>query len=381
MIVALLEEKPSGGMAMPPLGRRSDRSAPLAVSAVWELGRRRHLPWPGWLPGREVRICKRGHQKMAHDNSIDPQLGKRGGIDVAKASLDAAIWPGGAHLTVPNNAAGWGELADWFHQAGVTLAAVEASGGYERGVVGALRAKAFDVAVLMPIRVRAFARFLGRHAKTDRIDAELIAQCARSAGNSPADPSLQPIADTLTCYEQIAEDLARQRTRLEGVADPDLKAIIQSMIAQFQITRKQLLLRLRQLACKHQAVHRRIAQLSSLPGIGFLNAISLAVRMPELGQMSRQQAAALIGLAPYNRDSGTLAGRRRIAGGRARPRRMLYMAGIAAIRSNAEFKAFYQRLIQAGKPHNVALVAVMRKLVVLANVILKRDSPWQPQRP
>lgn len=301
------------------------------------------------------------------------------GVDVSKARLDVALWPEGMSFSVDNDADGWTSLIERVREAGAVRVGLEASGGYERGAVEALSGE-LDVIMLQPLQVRAFARFRGQRAKTDRIDAALIAECAaQSLGQAlEKSPECRRAADLLTLYEQTAADLARLRTRVERFREGELAALLTGPIEYLKAFRKALLDRLRHLVRAHAKLTHRVALLQTIPGVGFLNAISLAARVPELGQLTRQEAAALLGVAPFNHDSGTWQGGRHIAGGRSRPRRLLYMAAIAAIRCDPSMKAFYCRLIAAGKPHNVAVVAVMRKLATAANTVLKRGTPWLP---
>jgi len=302
------------------------------------------------------------------------------GVDVSKARLDVVLWPQGESFALGNDASGWRALRKRLRAAGVKRLGLEASGGYERGVVEAVRDDGLEVVLLRPLQVRAFARFRGQRAKTDRIDAALIAECAAQAEERAHERprECKEAADLLTLYEQTAGDLARLRNRLERFRDGELAALLTEPIAYLKAFRQTLLIRLRRLVRTHDQLAHRVALLQSIPGVGFLNAISLAARVPELGGMTRQQAAALLGLAPFNHDSGNWQGARHIAGGRARPRRLLYMAAVAAARCDPSMIAFYQRLIGKGKPHNVAIVAVMRKLVAAANAVIKRDTPWIP---
>lgn len=302
------------------------------------------------------------------------------GVDVSKARLDVVLWPQGESFSVDNDAAGWRILRQRLQAAGAWRLGLEASGGYERGVLGAVIDSGLDVVMLQPLQVRAFARFRGQRAKTDRIDAALIAECAAQAESRTRERPVecQKAADLLALYEQTAADLARLRNRLERFRDGELADLLTQPIAYLKAFRQTLLGRLRRLARANEHLAHRVALLQSIPGVGFLNAISLAARVPELGEMTRQQAAALLGLAPFNRDSGAWQGNRHIAGGRARPRRLLYMAAVAASRCDPAMSAFYRRLVANGKPHNVAIVAVMRKLAAAANAVIKRDTPWIP---
>jgi len=315
--------------------------------------------------------------------SIVPSDTVVAGVDVSKARLDVVLWPLSESFSVDNDAAGWRVLRRRLQAAGARRLGLEASGGYERGVMEAVVDDGFDVVLLQPLQVRAFARFRGQRAKTDRIDAALIAECTAQAKSLTCMRPLacKKAADLLTLYEQTAADLARLRNRVERFRDGELAALLTEPIAYLKAFRQTLLDRLRRLVRTHDQLAHRVALLQSIPGIGFLNAISLAAWVPELGELTRQQAAALLGLAPFNHDSGTWQGDRHIAGGRARPRRLLYMAAVAAARCDPDIGAFYRRLVGKGKPHNVAIVAVMRKLAAAANTVLKRNAPWIPVAP
>lgn len=304
------------------------------------------------------------------------------GVDVSKQELVAALGePGGKAQAFVNALEGWQALLAWARERQVALVALEASGGYERGVAEHLRAAGLDVALLQPAQVRAFARALGRRAKTDAIDARLIAQCASVlAGNPQAgDERLGAWADALTFIEQVEADMARWKTRREQVRDARLRRTIEAEIKRLARRRDAEIARLLARLARHADLKHRLDLLQSIPGIGARTALALLVRLPELGQLSRGQAAALVGVAPFARDSGTLTGQRQIAGGRKRLRKSLYAATTAAVFFwNSELKAFYKRLIAGGKAHKAALIACVRKLVTYANTVLARGTPWSP---
>lgn len=301
-----------------------------------------------------------------------------GGIDVGKVWLDAAIEGMVAQLRVSNDRAGIERLCGWLAGHGVGRVGVEATGGYERGVKAGLEAAGLEVVVHQPLEVKLYGRLTRQHAKTDATDARLIA-AATAALERPArraDPVLAELGERLTAYEQIADQLMSLRTFRQSMSLPDL---IDTLDRQIELVRKLKALLARQLidAIKAAAeLKARYALLLSLPGIGPIVAASLVVRMPELGQMQRGQAASLIGVAPHARDSGQWKGKRFIAGGRARPRRMIYLAALAARRHDTTLRRFADRLCAAGKPPKLAIVAVMRKLIEAANIVLKRAKPW-----
>jgi len=306
---------------------------------------------------------------------------KIAGIDVSKAKLDVAGHGVEDFIQVTNDASGFGRLVAWLRALGVVRVGLEATGGYERAVVAWLHAEDFEVVVHQPLEVRLFARFKRRKAKNDKIDARLIAAATAQveAVKAANDPLLVELAERMTAYEQASDQAAQLKTYLEHVTLPDLKLLYQAQIRQARAWKLTLL---RDLLARIKArpdLAGRYALLLSLPGVGPIVAVSLTIRMPELGQLQPGRAASLIGVAPFDRDTGQFKGQRHISGGRQRPRRLLYLAALAAKRFDPGFKAFAQRLICAGKPIKVAVVAVMRKLIEAANLILARNTPWIAQ--
>src|SRR5664279_3444345 len=301
------------------------------------------------------------------------------GIDTSKLKLDIAVHGRTERWQVANALPGWRTLAANLAKAGVTRVGIEATGGYERGVVQHLRAMGLVVLVLQPVQVKAYARMHLRRAKNDALDAVLIAACA-AAVDPPRiapDPRLTELAGLLTFIEQIEEDIARFKVRLEHVDEPRLRRIVISDIARLKARR---LAQMRDIAKRlraHSDLARRLDLVLSIPGIGERTALALIIRMPELGQVSREEAAALAGLAPFDDDSGTHKGQRHIAGGRGRLRRSLFSAALpAAFRWNTALIALYTRLIGRGKAHNAALIACARKLLIYANTVVQRGTPW-----
>lgn len=304
------------------------------------------------------------------------------GIDIAKHTLDFAIHGQPIHLTVENRRPGWRRLAAELSKAGVGRVGLEATGGYERGVVAFLRAAGFTVLVLQPLQVKAYARLHLRRAKNDALDAALIAACtaAIEASPDPPDARLAPLADALTFVEQIEEDLARHHTRLEHIQQGRFRRMVLADIRRLEARRRAELRRIVQALRCHDDLSHRLDLLQSVPGIGERTALALALRLPELGRLSREQAAALAGLAPFDDDTGQHRGQRHIAGGRARLRGSLYAAALpAAFLWNPACIALYKRLMARGKCHKAALVACARKLLIFANTVVSRGSPWQPR--
>ena len=302
------------------------------------------------------------------------------GIDTGKDRLDVAVHGGGGPFAVENTPAGWQSLADRLRHDGVQRIGIEASGSYDRGVARHLQAAGFTVVVLQPLQVRAFARLHLRRAKSDRIDAVLIAACTQAIeprADKAADPRLDGLSDQLTFVEQVEADMVRLKTRLEHIRDERLRALVIADIKRLRARRADELRRLIAALRGHADLAGRFDLVRSVPGIGERTALALILRMPEMGSVSREQAAALAGLAPFVQQSGRWTGETHIAGGRSRLRRSLYAAALpAAFRWNPALNALYRRLVERGKPHAVALVACARKLLVFANTVVARGTPW-----
>jgi transposase len=305
---------------------------------------------------------------------------KTAGIDVSKATLDVALAETDEELKTANAAQAFAALAEWLGARGVRRVGLEASGGYERAVAAQLRGCGFEVVVHQPAEVRAYARFKRIKAKNDRIDAKVIALATAQveAVKAANDPRLVELAEWFTAYEQAADRLAQMKTCLEHVTLETLKAGLLAQIRQAKLWKAQLLRDILKCIKACPDLARRHALLQSLPGFGPVVAASHLIRMPELGALPHGRAASLIGVAPFDRDTGQSSGKRHISGGRSRPRRMLYIAALAASRCDPGLRAFAQRLRAAGKPPKVALAALMRKLIEAANLVLTRGAPWVP---
>lgn len=300
------------------------------------------------------------------------------GIDVSKPRLDVAVHGTGAGTQAANTEAGHADLIGWLRGQDVGRVGLEATGGYERGVVEALNQAGFQVVLHQPLEVRLFARLRRIKAKNDRLDARLIALATAQADTvkAAADPRLAELAERMTAYEQAADLAALLKTQMEHIRLPDLIEDARAQLAQLMARKARMLKDLLRRVQAWPDLNHRLDLLRSLPGVGPVVALGLLIRMPELGSMTRGQAAALIGVAPFDRDSGAHRGRRFITGGRARPRRLLYIAALAAKRCDPALKAFAQRLTDNAKPTKVAIVAVMRKLIEAANLVLARKQPW-----
>jgi transposase len=306
---------------------------------------------------------------------------KVAGVDVGKRRLDVAVHGLEDETTVENAMAGFSGLIAWLKVREVGRVGLEATGGYERGVRAALEAAGFEVVVHQPIEVRLFAKLKRRRAKNDRLDAHLIAAATAQveAVRAARDPRLADLSERLTAYELVTDKAADLKTFLESVTLRDLVAAIRAQIRSLERLKAKLLAEIvgRIKACPDLLDRFRL--LLSLPGIGPVVAATLVVRMPELGGLRRGQAASLAGVAPFDRDSGQWKGLRFIQGGRSRPRRMLYLAALQARRCSPALKAFADQLAARGKPAKLILVAVMRKLIEAANLVLQRGQPWVKQ--
>ena len=301
------------------------------------------------------------------------------GIDTSKAKLDIAVHNRTERWQVANALSGWQTLVANLTKAGVTRVGIEATGGYERGVVEHLRAAGFTVLVLQPMQVKAFGRVHLRRAKNDALDAVLIAACAASLDQPriAPDPRLAELAGYLTFLEQLEEDIARFKTRLEHTEEPELRRIANSDIKRLKARKVTQIRNIAKRLRAHDDLARRLELVLSIPGIGERTALALVIRMPELGRISREEAAALAGLAPFDHDSGKYKGQRHIAGGRGRLRRSLFAAALpAAFRWNKALIHLYARLIAKGKAHNAALIACARKLLIYANTVVQCGTPW-----
>lgn len=306
------------------------------------------------------------------------------GIDTGKRKLDVALDGGSEWIEVENTPEGYIELVEWLRLQKVKRVGIEASGGYERAVVCELRRKRFVVVVFQPAQVRAYAKFHLQRAKNDKIDAALIATCTAAVKKiHPApDPRLLPFAEHLTMIEQIGEDIAKLKNRLESCRNERIRKLWKEQIALLAKHRRAEFKALVAAIRQHRDLSARLDLIYSVGGSGLPTAVSILVRMPEIGQITREQAAALAGLAPYDDDSGDHIGVRHIEGGRERLRRALYTAALpASFRWNPQLMALYDRLIAAGKGHKRALIACARKLLVIINAVVARGTSWLAEPP
>jgi len=306
------------------------------------------------------------------------------GIDTGKRKLDLALDGSSEQLQVDNTAEGHKALLDWLRRRRVKRIGIEASGGYEQAVVAEMRRKGFVVVVFQPAQVRAFAKFHQQRAKNDKIDAALIATCTAAVKKIHAAPDarLLPFAEQLTMIDQIGEDIARLKNRIETCRNPRIQHVWEEDIVRLEERERIEFKALVRAICEHRDLSERLDLIHSVDGVGLPTAVAVLVRLPEIGQLTREQVAALAGLAPYDDDSGEQVGARHIDGGRKRLRRALYAAALpASFRWNPQLIALYKRLMAAGKKHKRALIACARKLLIFVNTVVARGIPWQHARP
>ena len=306
------------------------------------------------------------------------------GIDVAKAELVVSILPSAERLTVANDEGGVRTLVERLRSLAPTLIVLEATGGNELLGVAALAAAALPVVVVNPRQVRDFAKATGQRAKTDRIDADILARFAdvvRPAVRPLVDDAAQELEALLTRRRQLLEMLQAERNRTGQVFGKGKRLVKKSLTSHIAYLERELRMTDTDLGDMIQASpiwRERDELLQSVPGVGPVLSRTLLADLPELGRLSRRQIAKLVGVAPLSRDSGTLRGRRFVQGGRATVRAVLYMAALVATKRNAVIRTFYLRLVAAGKPRKLALVACMRKLLTILNVMVRTAQPWTP---
>lgn len=305
------------------------------------------------------------------------------GIDVGKEKLDVGVNDEKKVRVWNNDPEGQIGLSDWVAEQDPQLVVVEASGGYEAALVSELVSRGIAVAVVNPTRVRAFARAEGTLAKTDKIDAQVIARFGatmKPAARARRDESQVALNELVTRRRQLVLIATAEKNRL-STASPTMQAHIRSHLAWLQAEIESLEEQISQAISANPEWAETANRVDSVPGIGFITAATLVADLPELGQLNRQKIAALVGVAPFNHDSGKQRGKRRIFGGRTSVRSVLYMATLSAIRHNPVIKAFYQRLLDKGKLKKVAITACMRKLLVILNTMVKSGQDWCPAKP
>jgi len=306
------------------------------------------------------------------------------GLDVSKAWLDGYAPATGRRFRVSNDPAGIEDLLRSAAGRGDCLMVMEASGGYERTAHRALVAQGVPAAIVNPKRVRDFARGMGLEAKTDRVDAKVIArygEVMRPAATPLPDPARLELREILACRRQLVEEIATRKQQLEQLTSPAVRAQVEKTLAFLHGEAKALLALWRARIAADTALAADFALLTSMPGCGPILAATLLAEMPELGSLDRRKVAALAGLAPTARDSGLREHRRVIKGGRGQVRNALYMAVLASLKTDkSPLKARYAQLTAKGKPPKLALAALMRKMLVTLNAMLKAKISWQDPR-
>lgn len=302
------------------------------------------------------------------------------GIDVSKLWLDVAVLQTGLTFRVGNDETGWAELIKRLKGGKVRAIGLEPSGGYERGLARALRQAGLPVRLVNPYRLRQYARALGRLAKNDRIDALMIARfTAELPTREPRhDPQSEQMAELVVARRQLTLDKVRLTNQLEQVRDPCLRRMTTQRLRRIEAEILLIGKRLAQIVAGDAALAAKDRLIQSLHGAGPGLSHTLLALAPEIDGANRREIAALIGVAPFDDDSGKRAGKRAIWGGRAEVRNVLYMAAMTAARSNPTLKAFRQRLIAAGKAPKVAIIAVARKMLGIIVAMLRTGQPWNP---
>jgi transposase len=324
--------------------------------------------------GLEPGPSKEGSWMMAQNDLVVV------GIDVAKDKVDACIRSLTLTWTAPSTAEGQRKLIAWLRRHQVGKAVMEASGGYERPWAKALRAAGIEVRIVDPKRVRSFARSAGRLAKNDVIDAQMIAWFAETFGEAPPqayDAAREELVQLVNARQGLLDLQTQLQNRSEHAAPQPVQKMQARLLQKIALEIAQLEVAIAALI-KATARFAELAEIiESVPGLGSITSAGLIAAMPELGQASNKVVAALLGTAPYDDDSGRRRGERHIKGGRRKIRNLFYMACLgAATRHNPVLKAFYRRLITSGKPPKVALVACMRKLIVILNTMIARRQKW-----
>jgi transposase len=302
------------------------------------------------------------------------------GIDVSKKQLDVAIRPGNDFFQVANDDLGIAALVQRLVSLQPQLILLEASGGFETLAAASLRQADLPAQIINPRQVRRFADSTGRLAKTDKIDAGVLAHFAEVL-KPPLRPwpeaQQQELAALMTRRRQLVEMVVMEKNRLGTAWSPKVRKSLQVHLHSLQEQLKDLEQDLDDFIRRSPLYLEKDQLLQSVPGVGALTSQSLMAWLPELGTLNRKQIAALVGVAPFNRDSGQMRGRRTVWGGRKQVRPSLYMATIAACRFNPAIQNFYQRLLHAGKRKKVAITACMRKLLTILNAVLKHQQPWR----
>lgn len=309
------------------------------------------------------------------------QIAPNVGIDVSKEWLDVAVCPGGEHFRTSNDARGWRERTRRVVDLRPRAIGIEASGGYERDVTGVLAEHGLPVRSVNAWKLRQFAKAAGVLAKNDRLDARVIAwfvatlPCREIRHN----PARAHLVELVTARRQALDAKLQLSNQLEHLRNPELRRLQQRRIRQLEADERLISTRIAAAIAADAGMTERYKLITSMRGVGPVLAATLIASLPELGTLTHRQIAALVGVVPYDFESGKMRGLRSIFGGRASVRRVLFMAAQAAAIWNPTLKAFKQRLLAKGKAPKVAIVAVMRKLIVTLNAMLRDNASWQPK--
>ena len=302
------------------------------------------------------------------------------GIDVSKDRLDIAVRPSGLAFAVARNGAGLEQLVTRLRELSPSIVAIEATGGFETVAAAALAGAGLPVAVVNPAQIRAFAKAINQRAKTDAIDAAVIAHFAQATGLEPRtvpDEATRLLADLVARRRQIVEMIGAERQREKRVAIAHLRKSIARLLKALEKELASLDADIDDAVRGSPVWREKEDLLASVPGVGPVIARTLLAELPELGQLDRKQIAALAGLAPFTRQSGQWRGKSFIGGGRTVVRTVLFMGAMVAKQHNPILKAFFDRLVAAGKPKMVALIAVARKLLTILNAMVRDHQKWQ----
>lgn len=324
-------------------------------------------------------------QSPAHKEGTEEMIeeARDAGLDTAKWWLDAAVFQTGEQARFDNDKAGWAALIKWLKCRSIRAVGIEPSGGYERGAVKALRKADLPVRNVNPHKLRHYARALGRLAKNDRIDALLIARYTAELPTRPVrcDPIAEQLADLVTARRQMSDDKVSLSNQLEQVREPTVRRMFMQRLRRIDLDIALINKRLAELVASHPELAAKDRLIRSFCGAGPVLSHTLLALLPELGAASRRQIAALVGLAPYDFETGTFRGRRSIWGGRSEVRRVLYMAALTAGRHNAVLADFHNRLLANGKKPKVAIIAVARKILSILTAMIRNNQTWCPPTP
>jgi transposase len=305
---------------------------------------------------------------------------KTAGIDTGKKRLSLGFWPRGERYGFENKPENFAKIADIFKASGISRIGIESTSVYHFDVTDFLRAEGFEVVVLQPSKVKAFARLQGIRVKSDAPDAELVAgaAAAQELVYAPQAAEIAGFAEHLTYIEQCEYNCARLKTQAERFKSPDLMAKKRKEIALAKLAIRSEIKALEQALRLYPELALKLDLAVSVPGVGLRTALTTVIRMPELGTLGREKAACLLGVAPLDDDTGEHTGARRIQGGRAKARKAIFLAAFSgAMQHNEWLRQIYKRLIAKGKTHTRAIIACARKLIGLLDAIFARKTPWQ----